>query len=212
MAKLTVFFRYKAIHSELFESGIVHIGRDETNDLTIDSLAVAPVHAVIILREEGNAIKQMNDNFPLIVNGERVKESVLNDNDMITLGKHDIVFSVTESVNQAQPDEPNVRNEGIFLNQNIDNAATSLPSANLQVMSGKNIGKVLALKKAMTRLGNTGSGVIVIAKRKDGYFVSALENMGTMTVNNVPLNQSYLKLSHNDVLVINDTSLQFFWN
>jgi hypothetical protein len=212
MAKLTVFFKYKAIHSALFESGIVHIGRDETNDLTIDSLAVAPIHAVIILREDGNAIKQMNDNFPLIVNGERVRESALNDNDMITLGKHDIVFSITESVNQVQPDEPDIRNEGIFLNQKIDNAASSPPTANLQVMSGQNIGKVLALKKAMTRLGNTGSGVIVIAKRKEGYFVSALENMGTMTVNNVPLNQSYLKLNHNDVLVINDTSLQFFWN
>lgn len=211
MAKLTVFFKYKAIHSALFESGIVHIGRDETNDLTIDSLAVAPIHAVIILREEGNAIKQMNDNFPLIVNGERVKESVLNDNDMITLGKHDIVFSVTESVTQAQP-ETAINKEGISLNQKTDNDISSIPTANLQVMSGQNIGKVLSLKKAMTRLGNTGSGVIVIAKRKDGYFVSALENMGTMTVNNVPLNQSYLKLSHNDVLVINDTSLQFFWN
>lgn len=211
MAKLTVFFKYKAIHSALFESGIVHIGRDETNDLTIDSLAVAPIHAVIILREEGNAIKQMNDNFPLIVNGERVKESVLNDNDMITLGKHDIVFSVTESVTQAQP-ETAINKEGISLNQKTDNDISSIPTANLQVMSGQNIGKVLSLKKAMTRLGNTGSGVIVIAKRKDGYFVSALENMGIMTVNNVPLNQSYLKLSHNDVLVINDTSLQFFWN
>jgi len=71
MAKLTVFFKDKAIHSGLFEHGIVHIGRDETNDLTIDSLAVAPAHAVIIIRADDCTIKQLNDEFPLIVNGKK---------------------------------------------------------------------------------------------------------------------------------------------
>ncbi|MDD5412549.1 MAG: FHA domain-containing protein, partial [Methylobacter sp.] len=65
-------------------------------------------------------------------------------------------------------------------------------------------------KKAMTRLGNNGSGVIVISKRNEGYFVSALENIGTITVNNEPLNDQSLKLNNNDILVIDNTSLQFF--
>jgi hypothetical protein len=64
----------------------------------------------------------------------------------------------------------------------------------------------------MTRLGQSGSGVIVISKRKDGYFVSVLENIGNILLNNMLLNDSTVKLNDKDVLVINDTSLQFFQN
>lgn len=211
MAKLTVFFKDKAIHSNLFENGVVHIGRDETNDLTIDSLAVAPAHAVIVIRDNDCSIKQLNDEFPLIINGEATKACNLNNNDMISMGKHAIIFSATETV-----ETPTVFNDLIdqdvkSLNREIDGGLRS-PSANLQVMNGANIGKILPLKNAMTRLGHAGNGVIAISKRKDGYFVSVLENSGTITLNNAPLNDSSLKLNTNDVLVVDNTSLQFFLN
>lgn len=207
MAKLTVFFKDKAIHSGLFENGIVHIGRDETNDLTIDSLAVAPAHAVIVIRDADYTIKQLNDEFPLIINGEKIKTCNLNNNDTISLGKHDIVFNTTESVLNSLIDE-DVKS----LNQEIGGRLQHNSVANLQIMNGNNIGKILQLKNSMTRLGHNGNGVIVISKRKDGYFVSVLENSGIITVNNEPLNDKSLKLNTNDVLVIDNTSLQFFLN
>ena len=211
MAKLTVFFKGKAIHSNLFENGIVHIGRDKTNDLTIDSLAVAPAHAVMIIRDDDYTIKQLNDNFPLMVNGEPTKECNLDNNDTISMGKHDIIFNTTKSVD-IPPQSANLINKDLeSLNQEIDNVS-HLPAANLQIMNGYNIGKILHLKKAMTRLGRIGSGVIVISKRKEGYFVSALENINTITINNEPLNDQSLKLNNNDILVIDNTSLQFFLN
>ena len=64
----------------------------------------------------------------------------------------------------------------------------------------------------MTRLGRSGSAVVVIAKRKDGFFISALENNGSITINNQPLNDKSLKLNHNDVIIIDSTTLQFFMN
>lgn len=206
MAKLTVFFKYKEIDSYLFENRVVHIGRDETNDVTIDSLAVAPAHAVIIIRNDTSTIKQLNDNFPLIVNGQKVKEYSLNDKDTITIGKHDVVYNTTETEADPQSEEL-VFEEGKHLNNDND---AHLQPASLQVLTGSNIGKVLSLKKAMTRLGNSGSGVVVVSKKKDGYFISALENTGKITVNDIPLNDSYSKLNHNDILAINNVSLQFF--
>ena len=211
MAKLTVFFKYKAIDSYLFDQGVVHIGRDETNDLTIDSLAVAPAHAAIVSRDNTNTIKQLNEHFPLIVNGKKVKECELNNNDTVTIGKHDIVFNVTESVDQigtAQTDKHfSYANSPATFDMDGE---FSLPSANLQVMSGPNIGKVLPIKKSMTRLGNAGSGVVVISKRKDAYYISALENKGTLQVNGVPFGDNNVKLNNNDIILINQTSLQFF--
>ncbi len=202
MAKLTVFFKYKAIHSEMFGNGIVHIGRDDTNDLVIDSLAVAPVHAALIVREDGCTIKQLNEDFPVLVNGEKTKIRNLNNNDMITLGKHDIVYNDMERVDQTpQPDN---------LIDPFDNEYDALPSGNFQVMNGPNIGKLIQIRKSMTRLGHAGTGIVVISKRKEGYFVTVLENIGKMTVNDIPLTERAVKLNPNDVLNINDTSLQFF--
>jgi hypothetical protein len=212
MAKLTVFFKDKIIHSELFENGIVHIGRDETNDLTIDSLAVAPAHAAIVIRDDGGStITQLNDDFPLIINGENIKKCNLNNNDMITLGKHNITYHTTDSLNQTQPFESLIDKDIKSLNQEIG-VELSIPAASLQVMDGENIGKILSLKKVMTRLGYSGGGVIVISRRKEGYFVSVLANIGNITLNNVLIEDNTVKLNHNDVLVINNTSLQFFQN
>lgn len=210
MAKLTVFFKDKAIHSGLFENGIVRIGRDETNDLAIDSLAVAPVHAVIVIRDDDYTIKQLNDEFPLIINGEKIKACNLNNNDTISLGKHDIIFNTVGSVESSAYNSL-IDEDVKLLNQEIGSELHS-PIANLQIMNGNNIGKILQLKSAMTRLGHNGNGVIAISKRKDGYFVSVLENIGTITVNNEPLNNKSLKLKTNDVLVVDNTSLQFFLN
>ncbi|MGZ4954087.1 MAG: FHA domain-containing protein [Methylobacter sp.] len=210
MAKLTVFFKDKAIHSGLFEQGIVHIGRDETNDLTIDSLAVAPAHAVIIIRDDDYTIKQLNDGFPLIINGKKIKACHLNNNDAISMGKHDIIFNTTEHL-EAQAFNSLIDENVKSLNEEIE-SELQIPGANLQIMTGSNIGKILQLKKSMTRLGHDGNGVIAISKRKEGYFVSVLENSGTITVNDEPLNDKSLKLKTNDVLVVDNTSLQFFLN
>ena len=210
MAKLTVFFKDKIISSYLFEKSILHIGRDETNDLTIDSLAVAPAHAAIIIRDDGSStIKQLNDNFPLIINGEKIKEFSLNNSDMISMGKHNIVYNTKESEDQT---ESLINKQDTTSHNHEIISDLSIPAANLQFIDGENIGKVLPLKKAMTRLGHSGSGVAIISKRKNGYFVSALENIDAITVNSVPVNDSSVKLNHNDILVINNTSLQFFLN
>lgn len=50
MAKFTVYFKDKPIHSGIYEAGVVHIGRDDSNELIVDSLAVAPIHAVVVIK------------------------------------------------------------------------------------------------------------------------------------------------------------------
>jgi pSer/pThr/pTyr-binding forkhead associated (FHA) protein len=209
MARLTVFFKDKAIHSDLFENGVIHIGRDETNDLTIDSLAVAPAHAALVIRDGSCIIKQLNDDFPLIVNRVKVKECHLNNNDTISVGKHDIIYNTTESASE-QVRQNAASNKDSKPMDHKTGAHQPITAANLQVMDGPNIGKILLLKNAMTRLGHSGSGMVVISRRKEGYFIAALENKSQITVNNQPLDDNSLKLSNNDVIVIDGTSLQFF--
>jgi pSer/pThr/pTyr-binding forkhead associated (FHA) protein len=212
MAKITVYFKDKVVQSGLFDSGIVHIGRDQTNDLVIDSLAVAPVHAVLSIHKDGNSIKQLTEDFPILVNGENIKESVLINNDTLTIGKHDIFFQCT-SINETTTPKLQVNdreyNDVLSLNKEISNII-KIPEANFQVMAGINIGKLIPITNSIMRLGHSGSGVVVIEKRNKAYLISLLKNKGRITLNNQPLNEEKLKINHLDILVIDNTPLQFF--
>lgn len=207
MAKFTVYFKDKAIQSNIFDAGVVHIGRDDTNDLVVDSLAVAPAHAAAIVKDGSCVIKQLNDKFPLLINNRPMKECHLENNDVVNIGKHYIVYNTTSS--QA-PIRPVSRNPDVLaLNEKLVDSV-KLPEANLQVMNGEHIGRILPLKKAMTRLGHEGSGVIVIARRKEGYFVSALQENDGLIVNKQPLGDRIVKLNNNDVIVVDNVPMQFF--
>ncbi|OQW78710.1 MAG: forkhead-associated protein [Proteobacteria bacterium ST_bin11] len=212
MAKFTVYFKDNAIHTGVFESGVVHIGRDETSDLVVDSLAVAPAHAVVVIKDGTCVVKQLNEKFPLLVNDQRTKEWSLQNNDIINIGKHYIVYNTTEEFAEkvliskpADFGDADVR----ALNEKLEDAVKS-PDANLQVMNGMHIGRILRLKKAMTRLGHEGAGVIVIARRKDGYFLSALQGHDGLAINDEPLGDRTVQLQPNDVIVVDSTSMQFF--
>lgn len=193
MAKFTVYLKNNVVRSYSIAAEKVRIGRDETNDLVINSPAFAPVHAVIVSRGKDCMIKQLNDDFPLVINGKHVKESHLHEGDMITAGQHTIVYSTDQSIRKIKSDY--------------------LPhTANFQVISGANMGKIFPLNIPMTLLGEPGSGIVVVSKRKDGYFASILENIGIITLNNQALEDKMIKLNCHDVLVIGHTTVQFYLN
>lgn len=205
MAKFTVFFKDKVTQSQLFDSGIIRIGRDETNDLIIDNLAVAPAHAVVVIKEDNCTIKQLNDEFPLIVNNEKYKNMLLVNGDTITIGKHTVVYNETELIVPPSEENRDVKK----LNENLVNN-TKAPEANLQVLDGPHIGRVLPLKKSMTRIGQDSSGIAVISRRKDGYFISSLEGDPNIVINKEPLAEKTINLKTNDMVIIDDVSMQFF--
>lgn len=209
MAKFTVYFKDKVIKSHLFDSGIIRIGRDETNDLTIDNLAVAPAHAVVIVKEDSYIVKQLNDEFPLIINNEKNKEAVLQNTDEITLGKHKLIFNTTETVISTQQNISPADKDIKSLNGKLEESV-QLPDANLQVMDGPHIGRMLPLKKSMTRLGHSGSGIVVISKRKDGYYISILEGNSDITVNQKALTDKTMILKNDDIVIVENVSMQFF--
>jgi pSer/pThr/pTyr-binding forkhead associated (FHA) protein len=208
MAKFTAYFNDKAIQSKIFDSGIVHIGRDETNDFIIDNLVVAPAHAVVIMKENNCIIKQLNDEFPLIINGIKTKETILQNKDRISIGKHILIFSATETIPAAFNN--NETNQDIASLNNKLEDKVQIPDANLQVMDGQHIGRILPLKKSMTRIGQSGSGIAIISRRKDGYFISTLEGNANISINQKSLGEQTMPLTNNDIVNIDNVSMQFF--
>lgn len=205
MAKLTVYFRDAPIQSGLYDGGTVRIGRNGNNDLVIDSLAVAPNHVEIQIQGEAATIKQLDEDFPLMVNGIKAKQCDLHNNDKISLGKHTVLYNVTEA-NLMETDAPPTGAAAL-----LEDNKPEQREASLQVMGGQYIGRLIPLKKAMTRLGTGNFGVVVISKRKDGYFISALDTHPSLKLNNQPLGDSSIKLNNNDRVVIDNTPMLFFY-
>ncbi len=209
MAKFTVFFQDKPVHSCLFDLGVVHIGRDETNDIVLDSLAAAPAHAAVIIRENDSAIKLLNDGFSLKVNNEEQIECILNDNDKITIGKHSILYSTNESSSHAHEQINSAATTPDLINRETG-SLVSLPSAGLQILEGEHIGRIIPLKKAMTRLGKNGNGLAMVSKRHDGFFLSPLVRDHSIKINEEPVKEATVKLNDDDVVTVDEIPMKFF--
>lgn len=200
MARLTLTFKDRTLQELPIETDDIGIGREPDNALQIDSLAIAPHHAVVRITDDGPTIHQLDIAHLVFVNDQKVSEHRLADGDRITIGKHEIIYRDDEprypGSNQAS---------GPFLKP-----LKPAREASLQVLKGKNIGLMIPLRGGMTRLGKDDSGSAVIAKRKDGYFLSALSGMQSVRVNDAAVGDRTVQLSNGDIIKISEHFFQFF--
>ncbi|MGR9107015.1 MAG: FHA domain-containing protein [Gammaproteobacteria bacterium] len=215
MAKLTLTFKGKPIRSFQFEGGErVRIGRNHDNEIQIDSLAVAPVHAEIKFGSSRSVISQKQLDFPLLVNNAQTSRHELQHGDQIAIGKHVLYFTEDSTLLEApsplgswSPEDNDLK----LLNEELRHFTQS-SDAQLQILNGRNIGRMVSLKAGLTRLGKSETGVAVIAKRKDGFFVAALDGKSQIRLNGQPVLDKSIKLNHGDLLEIDRTEMQFFAN
>ena len=212
MAKITLTFKGKPIRAYHFESGnTAFVGRNDSNGIIIDSLAVAPVHAEIVFDEKESTITSRSNEFPLEINNNKVQQQVLKHGDRISVGKHVLHFT-EDSTLIENPIPAQVRN----FEQDLDSLNLEIEKniqateAQLQIMSGKNIGRVISLKGGLNRLGKPGVGVAVVVKRKDGYYTSALEGNPEIKINGSLVEDKTVQLQDGDLLEIEKTEMQFF--
>jgi len=180
--------------------------------LQIDSLAVAPRHASVKVAGTERMVKQLDPAYPLIINGNLVSEHLLKHGDRIGVGKHQIYFSDTNTGGNGLPLMPSLGHDEDAeptQQQPLKTGPVTL-EASLQVLKGKNIGVVIPLRRAMTRLGTESSGSAVIAHRKEGFFLSALVAVNDVKVNGVDVLEESVLLNHGDILRVGQNTLQFF--
>lgn len=90
---------------------------------------------------------------------------------------------------------------------------TALPTAKLQVLSGKFAGRELELSKALTTLGRPGIQVAAITRRAEGFFivhVESAEGRGAPSVNGEELAAQARKLEDNDILELAGVKMGFY--
>jgi hypothetical protein len=73
-------------------TGRLVIGRTPDNDLQIDSKWVSRHHAQIITTRHTSVLEDLNSTNGVFIAGKRVRRRLLNDRDVIQIGRHDIIY------------------------------------------------------------------------------------------------------------------------
>ncbi|WP_374490628.1 FHA domain-containing protein [Zoogloea sp.] len=198
----------------------VTIGRKPHNDIQIDNLAISGDHAVIVTILDDAFLEDLNSTNGTYVNGQPVKKHVLQNGDLIELGKYRVkYFSDT-------PQSSHDASDAVAFGSPADSpvapaipepAASSVAApvpenvlGSIQILSGTHAGRTLELSKSLTTLGKPGTQVAVITRRPHGYFITHVEGTVFPVVNGRSLDAQAHKLHDHDIIEIAGVKMEFF--
>jgi pSer/pThr/pTyr-binding forkhead associated (FHA) protein len=208
VSKLTLSFKDKVLKVYPLPEGEAVIGSDPTCLLHIDSLAVQPRHASVTTHGDKTMLRDLGSSEGVFVNGKKLNEDyVLRDDDVIRVGKHDLLFTQEIAVEAIRAEAMEEMSHGEELKLE---PIREQKSGWLQLMSGQNVGKTISLSRNLTNLGTPGVQTAVIARRADGYFLSHLEGDHPPTVNGVPIGDSSWHLQDGNVIQMGNVKMQFY--
>ena len=194
------------------------VGRRPYNDVVIDNLAVSGEHAVLQMSGNEVYLEDLNSTNGTFVNGKAVKKQLLNDSDMVEIGKYKIKY-----VNEASSGAVDTAILNLSRSAALSSASSSPPAAGLppvgesgsggaaaiKVLSGAAAGREVALVKVVTTIGKPGLAVAAITKRPNGFVVVHVEGSSQPTLNGASIGTEPVLLTHGDVLELAGTKMQF---
>jgi len=219
------------------QGNILTIGRRTSNDVVIVNLSVSGYHADITPSDKGFILNDLDSKNGTLVNGRQVSSIVLSNGDIITIGKHILVFEENDDTPLDEDQEESTdtiafENPNEIVDKTMIIDTTKIPgsllgktmdSSSTGVISLLNKGKRVELNKQFIRIGkNPGSDIVVkglfkfltgdtaatISKRPGGYYISYVAGILKPKVNNRPL-KGTKKLKKFDKIRIGSLKLQF---
>ncbi|MFZ5571202.1 MAG: FHA domain-containing protein [Thermodesulfobacteriota bacterium] len=207
------------------------IGRRDTNDIIIENLAVSGTHAKIDSVEDGFLITDLQSKNGTFVNDQLITSHYLNHGDVITIGKHVLIFAYAADEKRPKKAAPAMdqtmvmdtsRQREMLASTASDNIPPGLqqsgPLGMLTFLSGGE-GEVVLTKK-LTKIGKSpdsdiviggllvGKSAATISHRPAGYFVSYVGGVSKLKVNDQTIKNS-VKLEEFDILQIGPAKMQF---
>ena len=232
MAKLIMSLDGSIIREIALDKGRVTIGRKPTNDVQIENLAVSGEHARVVTILNDSFLEDMGSTNGTLVNGTPIKKHILQNNDVIEIGKYKLKFIAEGPVAHvgAAAAEDMEKTMVLRAGAGIGRPAVPPPSATpaatagtpaapapaakvavIQVVSGPGTGKELELTKNLTTLGKQGVQVAVISKRPQGYYIAHVEGASFPVVNGRKLDAQACQLNDHDIIELAGVKMEFFY-
>lgn len=164
------------------------IGRRPYNDIMLDDLTVSGEHAVLLTRAGASVIEDLRSRNGTLVNDEPVIQRALLDGDRIEIGIYRLQYVIEPLIPEG--DRP--------------------PEwACLEALSGNGAGKVIAIDRPIVSLSDASGQVAVIARRRNGFFITHLEGTTFPLVNGEPTGLISCLLRADDQIELAGTIFRF---
>jgi len=237
MPKLTLKFKEALLKEYAVDKDTLTIGRAEDNDMMIENLSVSGHHAKLV-RENGDFVLiDLNSLNGTFVNGHKVSKWILKHNDLITIGKHTIVFQDEQSgkkqglasTHDMKAPEGTVMLDMQTKQQLLEEASSNQPAESgvdqvgaVSFIAGGDGQEDVDLTKRITLIGKADDADIkikgfllpktsaVISRRSSGYFLSHSEGRAVPKVNGISIKKGQFKLKDGDMIEISGTTMQFY--
>ena len=185
------------------------LGRRPYNDVVIDNLAVSGEHAVVQLVGADVYLEDLNSTNGTYVNGKAIKRQLLQDSDMVEIGKYRIRFAL-DATAAPDGDKTMVLKPGAALPAAAA-AGGEVPNlrAAIKVLSGASAGREVPLTKVVTTLGKPGVAVASITRRPHAFVLAHVDGNMRPTLNGEGVGSEAVPLKHGDVFELAGTQMQF---
>jgi pSer/pThr/pTyr-binding forkhead associated (FHA) protein len=190
MTKVVVSFNGQVQREQTIDRARMNIGRRPGNDLVLDHLAVSGRHAAIDTTSEGSFILDLGSTNGTSVNGQPIKKHMLQDGDVIDLGKYQLKFVVEDDKYVASPDE-------------------TLRVGKIKVLTGSNEGKEMLLAKPVTVLGSPGILVVSITREGNRFKLAFVEGKVFPKINSETIDARPRVLVNGDEIDLSGTKMVF---
>ncbi len=171
------------------------IGRKSDNDLTIEDPAVSGHHARITKIHAVYFIEDLKSTNGTFVNDKRIERHQLRDTDVITIGRHRIIFRDGSAASLAPPAAIADLDKTVILTGQTARPDTATPPASLYVISGKTDQQEYLLIKQVSAIGSHAQATIkltgwfapstaaLLTRRQNKYYVSPARSGKKLLVN-----------------------------
>jgi len=235
MPNLTLKFKDTILEDYRLQKGhSITVGRRENNDVVIENLAVSGHHAKIDSVVDGFVVVDLQSKNGSFVNEQLINSHWLKNGDVISIGKHSLVFSYSED--EVMPSDGSDEMEKTMvidtsqhrnmMKKNNSKAPKPLPRGSKNEIVGAltylagGSGKI-KLNGKITKLGKhrtsdivvkglfVGRTSVTISRRPDGFYLSFVGGLSKPKLNEKIVKQSAI-LNDLDIIDIGATKLQFF--
>ncbi len=239
MPRLLVKFKDKVISEyRLYKGAPITIGRLKENNIVIDNPGVSGQHARIAIDARGWVLKDLGSKNGTFINEKPVKTHLLNIGDVITIGRHIIVYNDDSATTHTADNFRNVASQPFseadytmfmetrdfkkMLLQSAPEKVKQKPTAFVRFLIG---GKgTVELSKGIITIGKGRESDIVvqgflsyfvgylaatISKTPENYYISSVKGLIKAKVNNERIKGS-VRLRNRDIIKVGPLILQYF--
>jgi pSer/pThr/pTyr-binding forkhead associated (FHA) protein len=209
--ELTVLLGDNVVNKYVFDKDIISIGRARDNDVVIENLAVSRNHCRIRRKDDTYYLTDLNSANGTEVNGVVITKTQLENDDVVTIGKHRIVFK-----HEAMTDEALISDAfGAERTMIVD----QVPIAYLVVTQGKQKDLEFRIDKSEVTIGRGGESDLslsdwfiakkhaVICRKGNSFLLRDAGSWRGTKVNEIQVTETILQ--DGDEIQVGGTALRF---